>query len=189
PERQRIAETAPMSFFICFLDGQRAPLVFFPGYGRVIHRQDSDACAKRRAKGVPIAVDAIQARDCEVLGLDRSQGPGETVHQVDVSVPALPQSERHVEGSARRGAVVCSRQAAARPRLHRRAAGGAAGEAGPSASSPQSWVTATVLTEPVVTFKLRMAELPESAMTICVESNHAMPIGSEKRAADPVPSA
>jgi len=59
---------------------------------------------------------AVVANDREVLRLDRSQGPGETVHEVDVSVLALPQSERHVEGSARRGAVVRSRQAAARPR-------------------------------------------------------------------------
>src|SRR5438105_14763659 len=103
PDRQKIAEIAPMSFFIRFLDGQRAPLV--PPSVRARDRSSRfRRVSKRLTRRHP-----SRYRRRGVLRLDRSQGPGGTVNEVDVSVLAFPQSERHLQGGGRRGAVISSR--------------------------------------------------------------------------------
>ena len=64
----------------------------------------------------------------------------------------------------------------------------AAVRAGPSFSSPPC-ETASVLTARVSTSSTRMAAFEASAITMCVLSSQAIPIGIPKRAAAPMPSA
>src|SRR2546421_12792916 len=83
PDRQKIAEIAPMSFFIRFLDGQRAPLV--PPSVRACDRSSRfRRVSKRLTRRHP-----SQYRRRGGLRLYRSQDPGGTGHEVDVSILTL----------------------------------------------------------------------------------------------------